>query len=212
MTSVNRLTIKLLSDTTVGRGEGTAGAVDTEVEHDECGLPCINGKSILGLLRDSWLSMASAFDEGLKESAIKLFGPPGDTNDTAVLRIGNAIVDQATRDWAYYAVNREHHAIHKSTILEAFTDIRHQTSENRESGAPEPTTLRQSRVVIRGLTLEAPLVWSGTPDSKVIRCLALSALGLRHIGLSRNRGRGHVSLCLNGDLDFTCKYAKGETL
>ena len=31
MTSVNRLTIKLLSDTTVGRGEGTAGAVDTEV-------------------------------------------------------------------------------------------------------------------------------------------------------------------------------------
>ena len=57
MNSPQTLHMELLSDATFGRGEGTAGQVDTEVEHDEFGIPYIGGKAVRGLLRDTWLSM-----------------------------------------------------------------------------------------------------------------------------------------------------------
>lgn len=59
----NVLHIELLSDATFGRGEGSAGEVDTEVEHDEFGIPFIGGKTVRGLLRDTWLSMRPHFPE-----------------------------------------------------------------------------------------------------------------------------------------------------
>lgn len=203
------LLIKLLSDTTVGRGEGTAGAVDVEVEHDDDGLPCINGKTLHGLLRDSWLSMADSFPVSLHAAALSVFGPAGDLAETSGLRIGDAVLEQATRDWVRHAVKRRDHPLHPATILEAFTDIRCQTSENRATGAPEATTLRQTRVVLRGLEFHAPLAWLREANGDMQRCLALSALGVRHIGLARNRGRGHVLLSLDGDPLLTQRLAKG---
>ena len=45
------LTIELLTDTTFGRGDGVAGLVDEEVEHDsQTGLPIIRGRTLKGLL------------------------------------------------------------------------------------------------------------------------------------------------------------------
>ena len=55
------ISVELLSDTTLGRGEGMAGLVDADVEHDELGLPFLGGKTLKGLLRDSWLSMSGCF-------------------------------------------------------------------------------------------------------------------------------------------------------
>jgi len=42
------LELELLSDTTPGRGEGVAGLVDAEVQHDELGLPVISGRALKG--------------------------------------------------------------------------------------------------------------------------------------------------------------------
>ena len=39
------LKIDLLSDTTLGRGDGVAGVVDAEVQHDAYGLPYLSGKT-----------------------------------------------------------------------------------------------------------------------------------------------------------------------
>src|SRR5690606_30147597 len=62
-TPPTRIVIELLSDTTFGRGEGTPGTVDVEIEHDTYGLPMLGGKSLRGLLRDTWLSMQEHFPD-----------------------------------------------------------------------------------------------------------------------------------------------------
>jgi CRISPR/Cas system CMR subunit Cmr4 (Cas7 group RAMP superfamily) len=50
--STYTLKIKLLSDTTFGRGDGVAGLVDQEVEHDRYGFPYLRGRTLKGLLSE----------------------------------------------------------------------------------------------------------------------------------------------------------------
>ncbi|GIX46055.1 MAG: hypothetical protein KatS3mg131_0266 [Candidatus Tectimicrobiota bacterium] len=202
------LVVELLSDTTFGRGEGTPGVVDVEVEHDNHGLPMLGGKALRGLLRDSWLSMQAYFPD-LHGAACRVFGPHGDLDETAILRIGDAIVEPAARAYFVAASEREHHPLDRATILEALTDIRSQTAEERSTGAPARRTLRTVRVVLRGLKLVAPLLWLAKPDAKDCQCLALAALATRHGGLGRNRGRGHLRITVDGNLDRTRALARG---
>ena len=46
------LRITLVSDATFARGDGVAGEVDQEIDHDRDGFPRINGKRLNGLLKD----------------------------------------------------------------------------------------------------------------------------------------------------------------
>ena len=43
------LKMLLLSDTTFGRGDGVAGLIDQEVEHDPNGFPYLRGRTLKGL-------------------------------------------------------------------------------------------------------------------------------------------------------------------
>ena len=199
------LTVELLSDATFGRGEGTAGEVDVEIEHDELGLPYLGGKALHGLLRDAWLAMAPHFP-ALGAAACRVLGPAGDRGETGVLRVNDALVDGATRAWIAWAVRRERDPVDPKEVLRALTDIRYQTARDR-AGAPAAGTLRASRVALRGLTLVSPLEWLAEPTEEDLRCLALCALGVRHAGLGRNRGRGHVRVSLDGDVDATRRLA-----
>lgn len=200
------LQLELLSDATFSCGGGTAGVVDVEVEHDELRLPFVGGKTIRGLLRDSWLSMQGCFPE-LSEAAERVFGPEADFSERSILRIGDAVVDSETRKWIEHAETRESHPIPPEAVLRSFTDIRYQTSEDRNTGAPAETTLRSTRVVIRGLKLKAPLLWLAEPGDDEIRCLALALLDAKHAGLARNRGRGHIRMTLDGDIEATRRVA-----
>ena len=203
--------IELLSDAAFGRGEGTAGVVDVEVEHDEWGLPLLGGKTIRGLLRDSWFPMGHCFPE-LDEAARRVFGTEADCDECSIVRIGDAVVDDVTRRWIEAAEARENHPIPPAAVLEALTDIRRQTSEDRRTGAPAETTLRAVRVIVRGLTLQAPLHWLADPTARDVRCLSLALLATRHAGLSRNRGRGHIRMTLDGDLEKTRNAVKGGSV
>lgn len=201
------LRIELLSDTTFSRGEGTAGVVDAEVEHDEHGMPYIGGKSIRGLLRDSWLSMQACFPE-LHEAASRVLGHGQALDDTCRLRLSDAVLPSDLRDVVRHAVERGEHPIAPSAMLAAFTTVRYQTAEDRATGAPDATTLRSSRVVLRGFTFESRLSWLNgyEPTADDLRVLALCALSCRHGGLSRNRGRGHLRMTLDDDLQQTQRY------
>jgi hypothetical protein len=198
----------LLSDAAFARGEPTAGEVDVEVEHDELGLPFLGGKTLHGLLRDTWLSMAGCFDGQLGAAARRVLGAGADLAETAILRIGNATVSGDVATWVAHAVTDPIKSIRSADILGALTDIRYQTAESRESGAPERATLRATRVVLRGLHLHAPLDWLRDPTKQDLRCLALCVLGTRHAGLGRNRGLGHLRLALDGNIEATRSYAK----
>lgn len=209
MSAPRTLTVELLSDTTFGRGEGTAGAVDVEVEHDELGLPFLGGKTLRGLLRDSWLSMEEHFPR-LRPAALRVHGPTREVGETGILRIGDARLDARTREWIAWAEGRDRQPLSPVAVLEALTDIRAQTAEERTTAAPAETTLRAVRVVLRGLVLEAPLAWLAETTGDDLRCLALGVLATRHAGLGRNRGRGFVRLALDGDPERTRRLARGE--
>lgn len=208
MKKMRSISVEILSDAAFSRGEGTAGFVDIEVEHDELGLPFLGGKTLRGLLRDSWLSMKHCFSE-LSSSGDRIFGPEADFEERSILRIGDAVVDAETRCWIEVAESRKNYKVDPKLVLGALTDIRVQTSEDRKTGAPEETTLRSVRVVVRGLTLQSPLCWLDEPTADDQRCLALALLATRHAGLARNRGRGHIRLCLDGDHQSTLRLAEG---
>jgi hypothetical protein len=203
-----RIVIELLSDTTFGRGEATAGAVDVEIERDRYGLPMLGGKSLRGLLRDSWLSLQPYFPD-LLHAAHQVWGPHGDVGETSILRIGDAVIEESARVFFVAAMQRESHSVPEEIILAALTDIRTQSSEERKTGAPADATLRSVRVVLRGLKLFAPLVWLAPPTPAASQCLALAVLATRHGGLGRNRGRGHLRLALDDDLRWTRSLAAG---
>lgn len=200
------LTITLLSDATFGRGEGMAGEVDVEVEHDEDGLPFIGGKVIHGLFRETWLSMRPAFHH-LDQAAEQVLGPEADLKETSILRIGDALLSSEVQEWVHYAVHRKDDALRPEQILHSLTDICRQTAQSRRTGAPEEATLRASRVVLRKTVFHAPLAWLRTPDATHLQVLALCTLGTRHGGLGRNRGRGFLQITVEGDLQKTRAWA-----
>lgn len=204
------LRIELLSDCTFSRGEGTAGVVDMEIEHDDMGMPFIGDRTVRGLLRDSWLSMCGHFP-GLKQAAERVLGRSQALDESCRLRIGDAVLPPLIGAAVRAAAKRSEHPLRPGTILDGFTAIRYQTAEDRESGAPDVTTLRSSRVVLRGFVFESTLFWLAgyQPTADDVRLLALCALATRHGGLLRNRGRGHIRVTLDGDIEATRNYAKG---
>jgi hypothetical protein len=206
------LHIELLSDTTFGRGQGTTGQVDTEIEHDEFGMPYIGGKTIRGLLRDTWLSMQAQFP-CLSNAAERVLGATYSLNDTCRLRIGDARLPEFLREIVHTAIEREESPLSPTTIRNMFTTIRYQTAENRTTGAPETTTLRASRAAVRGLSFEAPLAWlhGYEPTSDDLSVLALCVLCTRHGGLLRNRGRGHLRITFENDVEATRKHLETTT-
>ncbi len=200
------LVVELLSDTTFARGEGTAGVVDVEVDHDELGLPVVRGKRLHGLLRDAWLSMRSHFPE-LAEAACRVLGEEGDLVERSILRLGDGTLPDEVRDWVRYAIGRERHPLRPEQVLTTLTDIRRQTAVSRATGAPEQTTLRSSRVALRGVCFTSPLHWLAVPGNDDVRCLALCVLAVRHGGWQRNRGRGFLRVTLGGILETTRQVA-----
>ncbi len=193
-TSLGALTLTFLTDSAVGRGEGTAGVVDAEVETDPLGLPLMGGKTLHGLLRDSWLQMAPCFPQ-LEEAAVRILGPEGDLDEEAILHVGDAMADAVLRAHVARALSRSESPIPREEVLGACTAIRQQTAQTRR-GEPERGTLRATRVLRAGQTLVAPLHWLSQPDDADREVLRRATAGVRHVGLGRNRGLGVVALRL----------------
>ena len=73
------LEIKLLSDTSFGRGDGVSAVVDLEVQHDEVGLPVISGRAIKGLLVNECSEILLLLtQEKWINAARRLFGERGE--------------------------------------------------------------------------------------------------------------------------------------
>lgn len=189
------LELKLLSDTTPGRGEGVAGLVDAEVQHDELGLPIINGRTLKGLLVNECATILQALGQtqngGWPATAHELFGAQGDTFDEAAsLSIGTATLAPDLIAKLRSASAAQRPAPEK--LLGSLTAIRRQTRLDAVTGAPQAQTLRATRVIICGLTFYAPLRFEQAPPANQQALLAACVLGLRRLGTGRNRGKGRV--------------------
>jgi len=196
------LYLELLSDTTFGRGEGSAGTVDVEIEHDEkTGLPSVNGRRLKGLLVEECAELlyATGSPGNLVSIAQKLFGTTGSSADQeGILRVGKAQFPQAVRSAVLTDI--QHHAVQPTEVFNALTTVRRQTAVDNASGAPKKGSLRAMRVLVHGITLEAQLELLTDDDAvqkTACALLAACAASLRRAGAGRNRGRGWVNIYLN---------------
>jgi hypothetical protein len=193
---VYKLKIKLLSDTTFGRGDGVAGSVDQEVEYDKCGFPYLKGRTLKGLLSEECDNFIALLPEPNKiywqEIADKLFGKPGSSLDTiAQMQVGDACLPEDLRRVIEYELKNKKE-LTKTDILESLTTIRRQTSINTKTGIADNKSLRSSRVILRELEFTANLSFESTPDEEIKALLSVGIFALRRIGSCRNRGRGYV--------------------
>ncbi|MGB5961443.1 MAG: RAMP superfamily CRISPR-associated protein [Coleofasciculaceae cyanobacterium] len=211
--------IKLLSDTTFGRGDGIAGLVDQEVEHDSYGFPYLRGRTLKGLLSEECDNLIVLLEGDLfrhwKDIRNKLFGVSGSVIETiSIMHFGDACLPDKLREAVGIQIEKERKkeqpALTPTDILDSLTTIRRQTAINSNNGTADKGSLRSARVVMRDRVAEpsvyrpktpsrftAFLFFDEEPTPEMKALLTVGVLALRHIGSGRNRGRGHVqcSLC-----------------
>lgn len=210
------LKIQLLSDTTFGRGDGVAGAIDQEVEHDAYGFPYLRGRTLKGLLREECDNLVMVLPENCRaawqDTARNLFGTPGSGLGTmAALHIGDARLPEELRFAVAQQLDARSPSLQPADILASLTTVRKQTAIHPETGVAAERSLRVSRVVLRDLCFTADVQFEGEATTEYQALLAAGALALRRIGSGRNRGRGHVRCTLwqnkeQGQEDCTLKY------
>ena len=197
------LKLHLESDTTFGRGDGVAGVVDDEVQHDECGLPYLGGKTLKGLLGAECAEIIFALEQmahadlaAWEDAAQFLFGAPGSgMSEAAHLRVGDAQLPadlriRLHREWQRLPESQR--GLRRVANLEALTALRRQTSMDAATGAPKKNTLRSMRVILRETPFETALTLDGEPPDRARWLLAACVKAFRRAGTGRNRGRGRL--------------------
>ncbi|MCA9941322.1 MAG: hypothetical protein KC418_21925 [Anaerolineales bacterium] len=203
---MKQLQIHLLvkSDATFGRGEGLAGLVDQEIEHDtRTGLPLMRGRTLKGLLVEECANILYSLRqhprlEEFREAAHFLFGSPGSTlEDHGQMLVGAAEMPAELR--TVIAIQIQKNELSPIDVLNSLTAIRRQTSIDDKTGAPEIGSLRAMRVLLRETQLASSLDFEQEPKEIHLALLAACAAGLRRAGTGRNRGRGRLCVWLESE-------------
>lgn len=196
-----RITLK--SAATFGRGDGVAGLVDREIEHDDYGFPFLRGKTLKGLLAESAENILFALKVSKEDTKNpwrvaknKLFGIGGrGLEERGILHIGDAQLPAELRAEVKSKIESKQWT--KEDVLYSLTGIRRQTAIN-EDGGPDHATLRSMRVILPGVTLEAPIHFDKSPTETQLQLLTAAVLDFRRAGTGRNRGRGRLTAELAG--------------
>ena len=194
------INIRLLSETTFGRGDGLAGEVDQEIVHDTSGFPYLRGRTLKGMLSEECDGIVAMLPQKQRWGTAlrRLFGSAGSTTSTqARWHYGDATLPLALRRAVaqQFKATDSRARLTATDVLDSLTTIRQQTAIHATSGTPDEGSLRAARVIIRTMTFTSSL----TTDSTELDDLVLLAAGcraLRHIGSGRTRGRGHVRCTL----------------
>lgn len=184
----SQLRIELLSDLCVADGQGYNSSVDIDVCQDTYGLPYIPAKRLKGCLRECAQELN---DWGGNILIEKLFGKEG--YERGICNIRNAYLEKQ-EDYLSEIQEGEGCALcHPQNIPRNFTYIRNQTSIDYETGTAEEKSLRSMRVVKKGQKFVADVEWDNKQVMKdnephLQECCKI----LKHLGVSRTRGFGHV--------------------
>ena len=188
-----KLEIKLLSDLCVADGGVYNSMLDTEVCHDDYGLPYIPGKRIKGCLRECALELQDWGECTLQKSGKinpieVIFGKEGERKNRSAVRISDARLED------YQKLVEEIKAgdavlYHPQNVIGQYTYIRTMTSIDPETGVAKNNSLRTMRVVNRGSKFVAEVECSDIVSEEL---LANICRCLRNIGLARTRGLGEV--------------------
>lgn len=208
------LKVTLQSDTTFGRGDGVAGWIDSEVEHDELGLPFLRGRALKGLLAEECENILFSLEKQQnanlplwRTAKENLFGKGGSKfEDNSQVKIGNAVLSEDLRQAVKFAIRNNQFSADE--VLKSLTTIRRQTAMT-EKGAPKKDSLRSFRAILRETVLTADVDFKFVPDDKMRILLGISAVALQRAGSGRNRGRGKISVeLLPTDTDWIEEFEK----
>ncbi len=203
------LKFTLLSDASLGRGDGVAGMVDAEIKHDALGLPYLSGKTLKGLLVAQCAEVlysleqihAAEMDEW-EAAAASLFGSPGSRRAAAgKLRVEDACLPldlQAAvakeflplQEISERELRTQKWGLKRRANLDALTALRRQTAIDAQTGAPLRNSLRTLRVVLRSTFFVARLEARPELTGREAPLLAACVSAFRRLGGSRNRGLG----------------------
>lgn len=201
----------LQSEAIFGRGEGVAGLVDEEVQHDQYGCPYLGGRSLKGLLVEECAGILAALDNTgragkWENTAGRLFGRPGGFSDEdSILHVGDAQLPEDLR----LAIARDiyHGKLKKEEVLDSLTVIRRRTAIDSRTGAAREHTLRSVRVIIRGTFFESTLTFRQKPYEEDLALLAACIKAFRRAGTGRQRGLGRLKArLLDGDKKDVTDY------
>lgn len=181
--------IELISEAIFGNGEGTTSFVDMEILKDENRLPYFKGKTFKGKLREEAEIINKYLFKEDNTLIDNLFGKE-DENDTK-LRFSDCKLDEKIINNIKYGIKEK--VFTKDEVEKAFTDIRTFTSIN-DKGVSETGSLRQSRVVKKGIKLYCNIDSKEELTIKEKGIIACSLSALRNIGTMESRGKGQV-LC-----------------
>lgn len=203
--------LKLLSDSTFGRGDGIAGIIDQEVEHDSNGFPFLRGRTLKGLLReecDNLVDILSQSQQAFwKEKLALLFGVPGsDLEVIGRMQVGDAQLPVDLR--RAVAVQIQEKELTTPEVLNSLTTLRRQTAIDIETGVASDNSLRTNRVIVRELKFSASLDLDVDQDclADSLSLLSAGAQALRRVGSGRNRGKGHVKCWIQTEAE-TLNYS-----
>lgn len=188
----------LRSDACFSRGDGTAGEVDIEVQHDQYGLPFLNGRALKGLIHEEAadlveaLALCGSSTQNWMAIANNLFGQPGSgINEQGAIKFGDAVLPEDFRRQVIYHINGEHD-LDASQVFRLLTSIRTQTA-NDETGAPKPESLRVMRVIPNSTPFYAELVLEDQVEEIHLAFLAACLKAFRRAGSNKTRGMGKLS-------------------
>lgn len=179
--------IELISEAIFGNGEATTSFVDMEILKDENRLPYFKGKTFKGKLREE-AEIINKYLFGEDNTLIdELFGKE-DENDTK-LRFSDCKLDEKIINNIKYGIKKD--VFTKDEVEKAFTDVRTFTPIN-DKGVSEKGSLRQSRVVKKGIKLYCKIDSKEEMTIKEKGIIACSLSALKNIGTMESRGKGQV--------------------
>lgn len=185
-----KIYLNLLSETIFGSGNSVPGSVDLEIVCDEYGLPYMKAKTFKGNLREQMENANTLLDNKYKTIMNKLLGE-GDkgTKSYKSLKFSDCRLKKDIREVLEYGV--KNNTIETEELKELLTGIRYFTSID-EKGKTIDGSLRQMRVIKKGLEFEVDLLSEEKLTDRELGLLAISVRSLRHIGTMRTRGKGEV--------------------
>lgn len=199
--------IELLSEAIFGNGEATTSFVDTEILKDENKIPYFKGKTFKGKLRQEAEAISQSIF-GNTQIVQELFGK--EDGEYTKLSFSDCKIDADIMNNIIYGINNKEFSV--NDIEKAFTDIRTFTSINDE-GVSIDGTLRQCRVVKKGIKLYCNISYDEELSKKELGLIACSIASLRNIGTMESRGKGQVicriiSNCKDITLDLIEKFER----
>lgn len=173
---------------------------DSDAVHDSYGVPYFPGKRLKGLLYESALELVEMGAKFNKRDIDILFGNIGETR----IRIDNFYLQGSTEaedaekirsSWSYLE-NKYPEIFNTENVWQSYTEVRHQTKIDEATGTAEDKSLRNMRVVQKGLPFpfigDIYLLAGANRINDDESIVEQALLNLRFAGSKRNRGFGRI--------------------